>query len=283
MVRIRSLVLSFALLAPSMIGCAATPDDDVVAEGDEAELATKGNAIATFKSDFSESTSGSLGVGGKLHVQYAAERLPQCRATLAGGKPGWTITGFASINKKPAKTFYVAGHSSDPTRTTTEDLVVDEAGDLAVWFQVTNAQGCASYDSDFGKNYHFAVAPLAASSTRIVFAADPSRAPQATGALVAGTKVEIEYPDTRLSSCRGSLAGGTPAWTITGYASLNGEPAKSFYVAGHSPDPSQVGKNPVVELPRAGRLSLWFQVTSRYGCSAWDSNLGSNYTFDVAR
>jgi hypothetical protein len=202
---------------------------------------------------------------------------------LAGGKPGFTITGFASINKKPAKTFYVAGHSSDPTRTTTESIAVDEAGDLAVWFQVTNASGCSNYDSDLGKNYHFAVAPSPVSSSRIVFDADPSRAPRATGALTAGTKIEIDYPEARLAGCRGSLAGGAPAWTVTGFASINGEPAKSFYVAGYSPDPSQTGKKPIVELPRAGRLSLWFQVTSRYGCQAWDSNLGSNYTFDVAR
>jgi len=54
---------------------------------------------------------------------------------------------------------------------------------------------------------------------------------------------------------------------------VNRKPARTFYVAG----------KPVVELPRAGRLALWFQVTGRYGCSGWDSNLGSNYTFDIAR
>lgn len=277
----RSIVaLSFFAFASA--GCAATPDD-AVEQGEDGELTKRGSAIATFKSDFNETLSGSLAVGGKLRVRYSAERLPQCRTTLPGGKPGWTITGFASMNKKPPKTFYVAGFSSDPTRTTTEELAIDEAGELAVWFQVTNVHGCSQYDSDFGKNYRFAVAPSASPTTQIVFDADPARAPRASGALVAGGKVEIAYPESRLSSCRGTLAGGAPAWSITGYSSIDGEPAKPFYVAGHSADPSQVGKKPIVELTRAGRLSLWFQVASRYGCSAWDSNLGSNYTFEIAR
>lgn len=84
------------------------------------------------------------------------------------------------MNNKPAKTFYVAGFSSDPTRTTTEELAIDEAGELAVWFQVTNVHGwehhralahrrrareqvtsrrdCSAWDSNLGSNYTFEIA-----------------------------------------------------------------------------------------------------------------------------
>ena len=31
----------------------------------------------------------------------------------------------------------------------------------------------------------------------------------------------------------------------------------------------------------AGRLEMWFQVSNRWGCNAWDSNYGNNYRFTV--
>jgi hypothetical protein len=36
-------------------------------------------------------------------------------------------------------------------------LALDASGDLQIWFKNNNLWGCNAYDSDFGKNYHFAV------------------------------------------------------------------------------------------------------------------------------
>jgi hypothetical protein len=275
---VKHLIALFAVLALGA-GCTVPSEEDPTV-GEESEL-TAGSATMTFRADYTESLTGSPAVGGKLRVRYAEGRLPQCRTTLNNGKPGWTITGFIAAPNKAPRTFYVAGHSATG-RTTTEDVTLDTAGDVAVWFQVTNIHGCNAWDSNLGKNYGLRVAAPAASNARIAFDSDPSRAPRVEGRLVAGTKLEVAYPEARLPSCRTTLAGGVPGWSITGFASLNGAPAKTFYVAGHSSDPTAAGKVPTIDVSAAGRLSVWFQVTSRSGCTAWDSNNSNNYTFDVA-
>jgi hypothetical protein len=274
---VKRFVLLFALLS----ACTAnTEEAPALDESEESELQGRGSATMTFAADYSESITGSPAVGGRLKINYAASRLSQCRANLNNGKPAWTITGFLSVNRAPAKTFYVAGHNATG-RTTPEEVTLEQAGDAQLWFQVTNIFGCSAYDSNLSKNYTLKIAE--GSSARLVFDADPSRAPALEGRLVAGTRVAIEYPATRLPSCRMNLNGGAPGWTITGFASVNGGQPKSFYVAGHSSDPSAAGKTPFVDVTSAGRLAIWFQVTNASGCSAWDSNLGRNYTFDVAR
>jgi hypothetical protein len=273
---VKHFIALFAVLALG-VGC-AVPSEEDPSVNEESEL-TAGSATMTFRGDYTQTLTGTPAVGGKLRVKYAEGRLPQCRTTLANGKPGWTITGFISTNNK-VRTFYVAGHSATG-RTTTEDVTLDAAGDAAVWFQVTNIHGCNAWDSNLGKNYGLRVAAPAASTARIAFDADPSRAPRVEGRLVAGSKLEVIYPEARLPSCRTTVAGGAPGWSITGFASLNGAPAKSFYVAGHSPDPSAIGKVPTIDVQGSGRLAVWFQVTSRNGCNAWDSNNSRNYTFDV--
>ncbi|MBW2525039.1 MAG: hypothetical protein JRI23_12725 [Deltaproteobacteria bacterium] len=99
-----------------------------------------------------------------------------------------------------------------------------------------------------------------------------------SGPLVEGGRVLIDYDAARLTACRGDLR-GQPAWTITGYHSLAGAPPKPFYVAGFSAvvDPPQ----PSIELDRAGDLEVWFQNTSIWGCSAYDSSFGANFHFQV--
>lgn len=99
-----------------------------------------------------------------------------------------------------------------------------------------------------------------------------------TGALVAGRPVRVVYDASRLPQCRGET-NGSQAWAITGYFRVNGGAAQSFspeLVGGLSPYAA-----PFTLPNTTGRLELWFQVSNRWGCNAWDSNYGSNYRFTV--
>ena len=97
--------------------------------------------------------------------------------------------------------------------------------------------------------------------------------------LKVATTAKVFYEANRLPQCRGTTNTGGPAWTITGYYSVNGGPVQSFWVAGHSPSGSTA--QPSISLSQRGGLSMWFQVTNLWGCNAWDSNFGANYSFNI--
>lgn len=98
------------------------------------------------------------------------------------------------------------------------------------------------------------------------------------GPLVAGNTVEVAYDVDRLTTCRGDQ-NGKPAWSITGYHRLEDGPVGSFEAGGHSP--SQGTQPPIFPLASSGDLALWFQNTSVWGCSAYDSNFGNNWHAQV--
>ncbi len=101
-----------------------------------------------------------------------------------------------------------------------------------------------------------------------------------SGPLVPGGQVKVIYDTDRLPGCRGNANDGGPGWAVTGYYQLNDGTVGSFYAGGR---PNYPGQSPeaVLDLPEDGSLALWFQVTSMWGCSEWDSNYGNNFRFDV--
>ncbi len=99
-----------------------------------------------------------------------------------------------------------------------------------------------------------------------------------SGPLIAGGKVRFAYDAQRLPGCRGDF-NGQPAWAITGAYQLGGGAVGSFEAGGLSP--SNGSEAPVVLLQTPGDLAVWFQVTNRWGCQAWDSAYGANYHFKV--
>ncbi len=106
---------------------------------------------------------------------------------------------------------------------------------------------------------------------------------QVTGKLTAGGEVRISYDADRLDKCRGTLNDGRPGWSISGYASVNGGEAQSFHLAGFNSNGGTTDPvTAVVSLPEEGELQLWFAITSRWGCQAWDSNDGQNFRFPIA-
>jgi hypothetical protein len=153
-----SLVLLCAVLSGSVLtGCAATSDSDPSESIDDQNEGIA-SANMTFAANFTQTVSGSFVGGARADVFYDASRLSTCRGNI-GNNPGWTITAFYSANGITGN-FPVAGQglSNVPG---TPGLTLPFSGDLAMWFQVTNAWGCSAYDSAYGANYHFNVQPPA--------------------------------------------------------------------------------------------------------------------------
>lgn len=102
------------------------------------------------------------------------------------------------------------------------------------------------------------------------------------GTLSAGVPVRVEYALERLPTCRGNVGNGGPGWNITGFFSENGGDPKPFEVTALSPDGKDRVAAPATITPsRGGDLAMWFQVGSRWGCQAFDSQFGQNFHFSV--
>ncbi len=102
----------------------------------------------------------------------------------------------------------------------------------------------------------------------------------ADGPLVAGDSVRIDYDLDRLTDCRGSDM-GSEVWGITGYAQFDDGEPRAFAL-------SRLSGGTVVpveaELPfpaSARHVAMWFQVSNKWGCVAYDSNMNANYGFDI--
>jgi hypothetical protein len=262
LVSLASLVVVSALA----MGCSGAREADAA---DDSEGALGDTPTLTFAADGAVTQSGPLVEGGKVRVQYSDARLPGCRGDFQG-KPGWLITGFASANGKAPITFETGK---------TATIALPASGDLAMWFQVTSRWGCSEYDSKYGNNYHFSVKSTPEQLTpSIVF--DKDGQTTTTGQLKAGGKVTVLFAQERLDKCRASQ-GGYPQWSITGFASLNGAKAETFETSEADRNGNRVDVAATIALPESGDLALWFQSSSRYGCSEYDSKSGANYHFAV--
>lgn len=103
---------------------------------------------------------------------------------------------------------------------------------------------------------------------------------ETSGVLQRTKKVRIAYDVSRLTACRGDFM-GNPGWSITGFWKIGDAGAvHTFEAGGFSPSGGH-GDGPVLTLEQAGELQVWFQNTSRWGCSAYDSDFGKNYRFTV--
>lgn len=273
---------SLSLAALMLFACSAPAANDDAQQGDDQEAT--GAAAIEFRSGFETKVTGSLASGKAIRVAYALDRLPQCRGNVGGGGPGWNVTGWYSENGGEAKSFEVSALSPDGKDRVAKDasLTLTHGGDLAVWFQVSSRWGCNEYDSNFGQNFHFDVkgdkpAEPTVSGT-IEFG--KSGEPKVSGALKGGTKVKVRYAQERLDDKCYLSVGGRQAWAITGYSKANDEAPKRFETGGVVGS-SRQATDAIVELPRSGKIALWFEATNMERCSEFDSKGGANYVFSV--
>lgn len=100
--------------------------------------------------------------------------------------------------------------------------------------------------------------------------------------LVAGSPIRIEYDLDRLTACRGTT-NGSDVWAITGFAQFDGGEPRSFAVT-RIVNGKTVAAAIELDIPaRAETVQFWFSENNRWGCNAYDSNDGANYTFDITQ
>jgi hypothetical protein len=116
---------------------------------DPAVLAAAPGARLVFGEDWREWTTGPLYAGATLTIEARAARFPTCGlrgAVLAGVR---TDTG-AQLAVPLADESPAGGREGYL-------VIPEDARALQLWLQVTAADGCDEYDSDFGANYGFDV------------------------------------------------------------------------------------------------------------------------------
>jgi hypothetical protein len=100
---------------------------------------------------------------------------------------------------------------------------------------------------------------------------------EVSGSLLAGSPVRISYDLARVTDCR------SDAWGVGGYAQFDGGAPVAFSVS-RLADGTTVPVDAELELPAsASHVAIWFEVTDKYGCHAYDSNEGANYQLDIDR
>jgi len=136
------------------------------------------------------------------------------------------------------------------------------------------ALGCAPQGAESDGAEDTAEAEGALGEARITFGADFSES--VSGKLRAGDPIEIVYDPARLPDCRGEQ-NGIPQWAITAFYQVGDGDVHTVSVAGLNAGPQ------TFVVPAAkGTLQVWFQVTNRWGCNAYDSDFGENYRFSVS-
>ncbi len=125
-------------------------------------------AALRFDAAWGESVWGTLHADGRLAVHYDLARLPRCRNTH-NGHPAWDTTAFVRL--LPAGEIVsgsVRAFASNMGQPTTaahavpfEVALPAETTAVEVWFANSSGAGssCKTWDSNYGANYRFAVAP----------------------------------------------------------------------------------------------------------------------------
>ena len=142
----------------------------------------------------------------------------------------------------------------------------------------SDESGCSQWDSDYGQNFHFAIAQITTDPI-VHFKSDFTTSTE--GGVHAGEAITIDYDFRRLTQCRSYEGGNMPAWGITMFSQIDGGTVTTTELD-RTVDGDRFGQPVVVTPPQGSHtLSLWFQNTDVYGCNAWDSDFGQNYVFDL--
>lgn len=143
----------FLVFLSTSIASTACGGDDSSASGQQQDQTERPSATITFDAKWNETLDGRLVEGGKAVLVYDDTRLAKCKGEQ-GGVPQYAVTAYASIDGGEPESVVVAGLNAakDPS------IALGDAGELEIWFEVTNKWGCHEWDSDFGNNYRFQVA-----------------------------------------------------------------------------------------------------------------------------
>lgn len=230
----------------------------------------------TFAADWSVTQSAPLVSGGQAVLHYDLARLPDCRFWYRG-YPAWDIVAYWSVDGGPVASSAVTKLDGTDRVGTDVTFAVPPGHDLALWFHASDEGGCSEWDSDYGRNFHFALAPGAPT----VHFRWPGWAHDVDGTLAAGGDVIVDYDIRRLPSCRQDY-NGYQTWDVTVGYRFDGGPAASASLTATPSDYERVQAPARIATPAgAHTMELWFENHDRTGCRSWDSAFGANYVFDL--
>jgi hypothetical protein len=114
----------------------------------------------TFAADWTETQSGPVVAGRGVVIDYDIARNSPCRQTY-NGLPTWSVVAVATfLPMNVVQQVSVVDLTTQPASSTLARLFAPEgATGLVVYFRNSDRAGCTAYDSDFGRNYHFALVP----------------------------------------------------------------------------------------------------------------------------
>jgi hypothetical protein len=227
-----------------------------------------------FNPDWTSQVFGELTPGTTVDIQYAPDRLGACTGAPDGGLAQWELTAFYELGDGPVSSTVVSGTNVDGGVNPTFVVPAGDSSDLALWFEVTNTNGCSSWDSAYGANYHFSTQ----SYPTVQF--NSGWTINVVGSLSATSGLLVAYDWSRLPQCRASYE-GFPAWSILAWYRWNLGQAQNVPVYIQDGDEQQPASPLLVPPAGANNLQLWFENSDESDCLAWDSNYGANYSFNL--
>jgi hypothetical protein len=265
----------FVLVVFALMACG--PQQASIGSGNDLK-SSSGAALAdkvllTFPPDFSVQQDSPITAGATVHVNYDVSRLSQCRGDF-NGQPAWTITGHWQLDSDASGTWDAGGFGFG-TPVNGNEFVVPHAGNLQLWFEISDRWGCHGWDSKYGANYQFNVS---GKPPVIHFNSDWSSSVE--GSLKGAQVIGVDYDAARLPQCRSSYM-GWQTWAITANWNFDGGTGHSAPVTGYDHQ-TVVPQLALISVdPGATTLSLWFHGSDVTDCSSWDSAYGQNYTFGL--
>ena len=123
----------------------------------------QGQATATFQAGWTDALSGALVDQGKLTIAYDLAREPQCEQSTYNGLPAWNTQAYVRFEPSGALAQKsVVGSQDAQGHWSSELFTVDVpagATRAEVWFHTSGAHCVEGWDSNYGANWTFPVAP----------------------------------------------------------------------------------------------------------------------------
>jgi hypothetical protein len=129
-----------------------------------------------------------------------------------------------------------------------------------------------SPDFAIWRNDSVCAPPAGPQRAQLIFDADWTE--RREGVLAPGGEVTVVYAQSRLAQCK-KTQGNFQLWDITAHVRF--EPGNQLRSAS-----VRDGQTTMSVPTDARRAIVWFESTNTSGCHDWDSNFGSNYSFDAS-
>ena len=260
-------------VAAGCVGQLRNPDSEIAS----ADTASPPPTL-TFAADWSLTQSAPVVAGGKATLHYDIARLPSCRAQYHGG-PAWGIVAYWAVDGGQAFSQPVTQFQSGVNVPVDVTFDVPPGRDLAVWFYASDEGGCGQWDSNYGRNFHFALVD----DTPVVQFRWPGWSDAQSATLVAGHDFLVDYDIRRLPNCRQDY-NGMQTWDVTVGYSFDGGPSQSASLTTSPNDYNRVQAPARITAPAdAASVQMCFENHDRTGCQTWDSAYGANYRFALVR